>query len=70
MTRKTLTAIGNDLLGIVHEFCPTGIEQRQCTEIYWAHEQNERGSGVKAMAGILYDGLAHGNWPWVATNGS
>lgn len=63
-TNFTVEQIGNDLLGALHKMCPTGKEQRQCTEIYWEAEKDMRGNGIRVVAGIIFDGLSYGNWPW------
>lgn len=60
--------VGNDMLGILHKLCPTGVEQRQCTEIYWEAEKAQRGDGIRRLAGIIFDGLSYGNWPWTNYN--
>lgn len=61
---RTLTMISNELLGVLHEFAPTGKEQRFCTEIYWTYEKAQHGSGLLFLANALHDGLAYGTWPW------
>jgi hypothetical protein len=54
------------LLGILQSHAPTGKEQAQLTDLY----NQMRADGVdevdlqEQLAGILLDGLRHGNWPW------
>jgi hypothetical protein len=52
------------MLLILHGFCPTDKERRVCTAIYWEAEDERTGNGLRVLAGIIYDGLTYGNWPW------
>lgn len=55
------------LLGILQEYAPTGTEQQKCTEIYLAMQQDGITGNdlILRLAGMLVDGLRHGNWPWL-----
>jgi hypothetical protein len=61
------------LLGIIQEYAQDAIAQQICADAYnelqrrMLGAQRERGV-TKIMAGMLYDGLAYGNWPWVSFN--
>lgn len=55
------------ILSILQSFAPTGKEQETCSELYrrldkeLSCDQNM----LRRLTGILYDGLAYGNWPWI-----
>lgn len=60
------------LLGIIQGHAPTASAQALmsiryneiCTQIALDFESGHELQTEKAMAGILNDGLSHGNWPW------
>ena len=61
------------LLGILQSMAPTGNEQFTLSEAYNQMQKDGLTNREIAanLAGILHDGLAHGNWPWtmVKTDG-
>ena len=51
------------------ELAPDGPAQEKIVDLY-RELRREYGIGnnhqvLKALVGILYDGLAYGNWPWL-----
>jgi len=54
------------LLQIVQGYAPDAKAQQKVSEMKWAMEAEGCSDNfiVKAFAGTLVDGLAHGNWPW------
>lgn len=56
------------ILGILQDIAPNGEAQNDCTNAYneilkIATDDKEI---LLRMAGMLYDGLAFGNYPWTA----
>lgn len=55
------------LLAILLEYAPDGPAQAKVTSIFNEMMDNlpDRNDVVKELAGMLYDGLHKGNWPWI-----
>lgn len=55
-----------ELLGIIQRHAPNGEGQQIIADTYslMLKEGNTVQEVEKNMAGILYNGLATGNWPW------
>ena len=53
------------MLGVCQEHCPTGKEQAAFARAYndMRSEGTEEPEMIKFLVGMLYDGLAYGNWP-------
>lgn len=60
--------ITHDLVGIVQHYAPTSTEQGMVSHILnmaaldGASERDQH----LLLAGMLVDGLRHGNWPWTS----
>lgn len=56
-----------NVLGILQGLAPNGKAQEKCATAYRDAEKDSRGDDklfLQTMTGLLYDGLAYGNWPW------
>lgn len=55
------------MLGILQRYAPTGVEQRELSEMYAEMQRDglTEDQIVAGFAGALVDGLTDGNWPWV-----
>lgn len=58
--------VAYDMLSIAQRYAPTGKEQNQLSEIFNSIPDDR--DKILTMAGILTDGLRHGNWPWTQFN--
>lgn len=62
------SAAAYNLCSVIKQYAPDDTAQLLVNRIYdqaYADNQGESAAVVKALAGILLDGLNHGNWPWV-----
>jgi len=65
MSRSYTDRISYKLLSILLELAPNPEAQAKATQFYNntgpVEDDLERS---RRMAGVIYDGLAYGNWPW------
>lgn len=62
------------LLDVLQEYAPNGAAQGMCAEIYndmqemvYLEHDTKREAElalVGALAGMIFDGVNYGNWPW------
>lgn len=59
------------LLGILMEYAPNGDAQFECSQLRnsMIADGMSEDEVVRQLAGVLVDGLSHGNWPWTALRG-
>lgn len=52
-----------ELLGIAQKIAPTGVEQAALAKHYNAMAGEPIKERFTRLIGVIYDGLAYGNWP-------
>lgn len=56
------------ILEMLQEKAPNGKAQEICVDVYRNIQTSvgfDKDEADRQMVGILYDGLAYGNWPWI-----
>lgn len=54
------------LLAILQQYAKTQAAKNECSKIYnqLVADGQSNDEIVRVLAGIIYDGLTYGNWPW------
>jgi hypothetical protein len=50
------------LLTVLQHYAPTGKDQQIVSDMMHGIPLEDQ---ARALAGMIFDGLAYGNWPWI-----
>lgn len=59
-------AMGGQVLSMIQSYAPNEEAKEKANTVYF-EALNDSGpqEALRHILGVLYDGLAYGNWPWI-----